>query len=298
MSPAILTGGREPVEIDDRKLAEYDFKTDANYLVNRAKWATKMSKAQAAIEAIAKNGFNEFHKFAYVSIEDVFGEVRRALTANQIFILGTVVGLQREAGLNKKNEEVFWFKIEIEYEVFDTETGFSVKSTWFGESLGNDDKSINKANSSNLKYFLMNLFMIEREDPDGTSGDGATSKPAAPRQKSNAPQAPRREVDPETGEVKENKITVGGVDLNAPSQSQWKKEASEPQRNIINGGIKALSMPVEAQKLVYERIQKAIADAGFENKPVKEWTQGHASVAIQIIKGKLMNFDDLRPQEE
>jgi hypothetical protein len=153
----------------------------------------------AKVGYIQKTGFNDFHKYKYVSIEGVLEKVQPALTdcglvitqdemGHAIIADGNLMEATYAFSLSHKSGKQ-WGPIR--------HTGLaSVRNT----KGGYDDKALNKCHTAARKYFILGLFQI----PTGLEADAdeEEDKPEAAR-----PQGQQRTAAPQP---KNGKTTAAG----------------------------------------------------------------------------------------
>lgn len=164
--------------------------------------AAKLARILGEVGKVPKSGHNAFHKYDYVTENDLVYAVRDKLAEAQIFVFTSTVAQRVEI---IKEEDKTWAltTVETEHTFTDGESGewFTVRSQ--GQGADNGDKGGYKAITGAMKYFLYKCFMIPTgDDPEGddkTDQRGATqtarkpatttTKPAVEEKKT--PEVPR-----------------------------------------------------------------------------------------------------------
>lgn len=132
---------------------------------SKATLFAKMAKVMGELSTFHKDAQNKFHGYGYVSAHAVTERIGRAMANAGIAFFSSTVGMQ--ATDDKR------YIVEYEFTFACAESGASVSSRWFGEAVHTtskgalDDKALNKAATTALKYFLLNTFVVSAaEDVD------------------------------------------------------------------------------------------------------------------------------------
>jgi len=120
----------------------------------------KLARVMGRIKKLPKTGWNDFHKYKFVTDGDVSDAVRAALASEGVAFFASLQLLEQEA---KKTRAQFIFTFA------DGETGATWSCNWTGEAMDTQDKGIAKAATSALKYFLMKTFVLSAGDPEDDS---------------------------------------------------------------------------------------------------------------------------------
>lgn len=140
--------------------------------------ARKILKVSQEIGHIDKDGFNAHFKFKYQAWDDVLPAIRQACVK---------VGLTVVPSFDLVGDPGDRVYVRGTFTIMDADdpTATPITMTWVGESLGKDDKGVQKAITSATKYAYLKLFMIpcaETVDPDAETPQKRmqTAKQAAP----------------------------------------------------------------------------------------------------------------------
>jgi len=147
--------------------------------------ASKMLKVIKAVEGkVEKTGWNNFHKYKYITEADITEAIRPALLDNNLVIFTSLVSSTEMSPAGKNNEQKV-YQIIFEHTLVDADSGESITLQSAGTGADALDKSIYKSQAGAFKYFIMKNFFIsgDSEDPENDS----TTKPAAPATKAPAP---------------------------------------------------------------------------------------------------------------
>jgi hypothetical protein len=151
--------------------------------------ASKLAKILGEIGKVEKTGHNAFHKYDYVTENDLVYAVRDKLSAAGIFVFTSTESQSHEIITSGDGKQSLLTTVTTLHTFIDGESGeqFSVKSQ--GQGSDNGDKGGYKAITGAMKYFLYKCFMIPTgDDPEGDSktdersaaGPASSSKTAAP----------------------------------------------------------------------------------------------------------------------
>ena len=126
--------------------------------MNQSSIYKKIGKVMKQIERIPKNGFNEYHKYRYVTESDLMDAIRPLLAEAGLAFYSSVLEQQRDKEFTK---------VKMEFVLADADTGECIKSIYWGEAQDKGDKGLYKAYTGATKYFLMKTFLIATgDDPE------------------------------------------------------------------------------------------------------------------------------------
>ena len=127
------------------------------------------------VSRVPKNGFNNFHKYAYATESDLTESIRPILLESGLAFFSTVLDQSREGEFTK---------VKMEFTLADVDTGETLKSVYWGEGQDKGDKGLYKAYTGATKYFLMKTFLIPTgDDPEAdTTVDERNHKESKPKQ--------------------------------------------------------------------------------------------------------------------
>lgn len=130
--------------------------------------AARLSRAMGTVAAMEPQGWNDFHKYKFYSIDQIMAEARRVLSAAGVSILPTPLEVL-EASEGKTQRVVVRLAV-----TFMCEEGEWVRSAWTGEGLDTSDKAYNKAYTAAFKQCLQKTLML------GGDGDADAESPERP----------------------------------------------------------------------------------------------------------------------
>lgn len=203
----------------------------------------KLAEITNEIERIPKNGHNDFHNYDYALESDIKDVVRPLLVAQNLFMLSdeksrSVTEIKTQKGTQQL------VTLEIEYTIFDGDTGETIKFTGFGDGQDAGDKAVYKAKTGALKYALTSLFLIPTGDDPETEGK--------------KPLQPPKTIDEEQTKTLEDLIhTVATMSNSNPAQVLGQLKAE-------SGFTKAINKMTEA-------------DFGVALQILQKWKKGYAN---------------------
>jgi hypothetical protein len=112
-------------------------------------------------------------KYKFRGIDDLYNALHNAFATNHVFILPEVVAETSQIVEKEKNGYKTYSKhvtLQIKYR-FIADDGSEVSSIGIGEAIDTSDKATNKAQSSALKYVLMQMFLIPTEEKKDVEED-------------------------------------------------------------------------------------------------------------------------------
>jgi len=135
----------------------------------RAKFFSKMSRITGKILNLKKDATNKFHKYDYVSADNVLQALAPLIAEENIALISETLEVMID-------DKVYMPKYRFTFVCGDT--GYMLPCDWYGETVHTsnkgtrDDKALNKSATISQKYFLLKTFLIATgDDPDGDSGD-------------------------------------------------------------------------------------------------------------------------------
>ncbi|MEO1772507.1 MULTISPECIES: ERF family protein [Enterococcus] len=126
----------------------------------------KLVDITSTIDRIPKNGHNDFHHYDYALESDIKDVVRKEMTERGLQMIPNELS-RTITQISAKNGSQQLVSLEVEYTIFDAESGESVKMKGYGDGQDSGDKAVYKAKTGALKYALTSLFMIPTgDDPE------------------------------------------------------------------------------------------------------------------------------------
>ena len=153
---------------------------------------TALTAINTDMKAIGKNHHADLGtggKYKFRGIDDMYNELHELFVKHEVVILPRVenVSLEVQEKVKEWNGNVtkslqYSTVVEMTF-VFMTTDGSSVEARGVGHALDSSDKGTNKAQSSALKYCLMQMFLIPTEDDKDVENANNEVAPAKKLQK-------------------------------------------------------------------------------------------------------------------
>jgi hypothetical protein len=183
----------------------------SNETANKAKLFAKVAKVMTAVRTLPKDGTNTFDRYNYITGDAVFERIGQAMASVNLAAIPSVVELTTEVGKSSNDKPMLRTVIHGQITLADGDTGETWTSDWYGEGADRGDKSINKAMTAMMKYYLLRLFMVgSGEDADEESPE-VTKQPAQKpqQQRTNASNTPSHRQPEATTTPFDSGVSVG-----------------------------------------------------------------------------------------
>lgn len=143
----------------------------------------RLARVMGKVQRIRKEGFNDFHKFKFVTDEQVLDLVRPLLADEGISVFPSIESVE-QTEMTRSNGKTYYHTVVCFKFTLAIETGEVMSCIWYGESDNDQDKGIAQAATLAQKYWLLKLLMISSgekgDDPDTFGHDGG-SRRSTPR---------------------------------------------------------------------------------------------------------------------
>jgi hypothetical protein len=165
----------------------------------KAKFHRKLNQARKSIGTLAKDGRNEHFKYNYIKNEHVIAHSMKALQDQGLSIDVSMTSCKSEptGAVSRTGAAHIRTSVRIQFEIIDTETGYSETKEWNGECIEAEDKGTQKAATSARKYFLIQYMGIVTDevslDTDTTAHATDTVAESAPKPTPERPAKPKEE---------------------------------------------------------------------------------------------------------
>jgi hypothetical protein len=143
-----------------------------NNEAGNAKLFGKIAKVMGECRILEKAGRNTFDKYDYVTADTIATRIGSLLAANGIAFFPSMVNLETSEYTTQKGGTNFRTVAHFQMTLACIETGATFTTMWMGEAIDRSDKSISKAATSAVKYFLLKTFLLaggDEEDADSQS---------------------------------------------------------------------------------------------------------------------------------
>jgi len=127
----------------------------------------KMLMVMKKCATIAKNGFNNFHRYKYAMAADVAEKVNAALVEAGIAVYCKPEVVETSIVMTKDGKQENLVTIKMAIDLVDTVTGETAYISGLGAGQDPGDKAIMKAQTAALKYaWMSSLVMAAGDDPE------------------------------------------------------------------------------------------------------------------------------------
>lgn len=124
----------------------------------RAALVRKMVSIFGSIGPVEKKGRNDHFKYRFVREEDLVARIRPLMVDAGVFMLAKVTSEKKEGTLTT---------VEMDFDLIDSETGYTLTGHGVGYGSDSGDKGASKAQTSCVKSWLMKTFMVSSgDDPE------------------------------------------------------------------------------------------------------------------------------------
>lgn len=141
--------------------------------MNQGKLAGKMVAAMKDIDAVLKNGRNDFQKYNYVRAADVANEAREAMISHGIAFTYDVVDTEHWETTKEKDGKTstnYFCQLTVMVTFTDADSGEQMSGRVVGWGSDTLDKAPFKAMTGAVKYALrMNFLIPDENDPEDTT---------------------------------------------------------------------------------------------------------------------------------
>lgn len=226
----------------------------------KAKFHKKKAAAMASMERIPKNGYNSHNNYYFAQESDVKDKIRPIMDDHGLSYSLDLISSEKGQPYKRGNGMWTDIKIEMYFEIIDTETGYFETFMQVGEASDNADKGIYKAYSNTIKYGLMNYFLIPTgDDVENVSPpDAAGSKPQnknnggqANKNNGSAPPISKRILNTEEELMEAAGVTKDEVRKKLretfgklPMYKEMDEQAAKPVLDKLNEWIKSYEIPI------------------------------------------------------
>ncbi|MCG8476127.1 MAG: ERF family protein, partial [Cytophagales bacterium] len=115
-------------------------------------------QAELATIGIGKGQRNDYDKYNFRGIDDVYNVLAGILAKNELCILPRVMGRECVERTSNKGTPLFHVTLEVEYDFVSAKDGSQHILKAFGEALDRSDKATPKAMSAAYKYLCFEAF--------------------------------------------------------------------------------------------------------------------------------------------
>lgn len=124
---------------------------------------TLIPKIMTEVSAVGKNSRNEFQKYNFRGIDDIYNMVHPILAANGVFCVPQVTRSKTEVFEGKDGKRSFRVILRVAH-LFCASDGSHVEVITQGEGIDTSDKASSKAMTAAMKYAFIELLSLHTED--------------------------------------------------------------------------------------------------------------------------------------
>ncbi len=201
----------------------------------------KLSNVMGAVERVAKNGVNAFHKYSYATEADITQAVRGALSEQGVMMVPTVENIEWAEITTGAGKKERLCTAHFLFTLLDSDSDSKIEFRNIGQGQDAGDKAFYKAATGATKYALLKLFLIPTgDDPENEKAPVDVPRPAG---------------------VEALKASVAGVKAEPPKETKPRTHQDITMANFGSGAGKKLSeLDDNSVKFYRGACQKTLAD--------------------------------------
>lgn len=135
-------------------------------------------QADLSVAGISKDRTNQFDKYQFRGIDDVYNALAPLLAKHGLCILPRILKREVVERESQKGGALFYITVEAEFDFVSAEDGSKHVVRTFGEAMDRGDKGTNKAMSAAYKYAAFQAFSIPTEGDNDADSASHAVKPA------------------------------------------------------------------------------------------------------------------------
>lgn len=124
-------------------------------------------RTSEAIGSIGKGQTNDYSRYNFRGIDDVYNVVGPALREGQLVVLPTLLEHEVNDVKTSGSKNTFQHIVKVKYTCVSVKDSSTAETIIKGEALENSDKGLNQAMSAAYKVFAFQTFCIPLEGKDG-----------------------------------------------------------------------------------------------------------------------------------
>jgi len=241
----------------------------------------KINAAQAKAGRVAKNGWNDFHKYAFATEGDIADHIRPILAEVGLAFMPKLEKHEIIPGVPGEKGSTNTTRVWIACTLADIDTGETFVETWIGEGQDKGDKGFYKAYTGAIKYFLSKTFLISTgDDPEA---DTSVDKDIADKDKQMQTQTDANRRAQEQIEERNRQQTAARQQQQpgpTPQQQAQPAGAADPTNNPYYNPAKA------EEPIAYGQVKRLFALAPGDTALVKKITISWKYPKVDNIKRK------------
>lgn len=146
----------------------------------------KLLKMKKGASHVKKNGYNNFHKYAYVTAEDVFKVVNTLETELGLISIPTYEVIGTGSYQTRKGETSFYAQVGVTIVLRDADSTEEITFRAIGKGVDSDDKDFGKA-CTDARKEAWSAFLSLSSSPDIEREDSPGSGAKHPKQEDRPP---------------------------------------------------------------------------------------------------------------
>lgn len=152
----------------------------------------RLSGVLEQTSAIPKSGRNEFQKYNFIEQAAIVAEIRNLLPRFRLFLKTEVTSCVIEGEQTKDQKPQDACKMNCRYSFINIDDPLNpdervIYDDWPSLARDTSDKAVNKASTSNMKFFMVRTFLISDHDPDADNPDAGRGRGESHGQDRNPP---------------------------------------------------------------------------------------------------------------
>ena len=182
----------------------YQYENSKTKLPGYGGIAKKLVLIMGECSHVAKDGFNDFHKYSYASASGVLETINAALVKHKVASVVTPAIISTFDVTNAKGNIEHQVTVGCNILLIDSESGESIDLYGIGTGQDAGDKAVMKAETAAIKYaYLLSMAISTGDDPEADSSvDERSYTPLQPNP------APRTSTTKATPEVPKDSVAV------------------------------------------------------------------------------------------
>ena len=133
--------------------------------------AKKLVLIMGECSHVAKDGFNDFHKYSYASAAGVLETINAALVKHKVASVVTPAIISSFDVTNAKGNIEHQVTVGCNILLIDSESGESIDLYGIGTGQDTGDKAVMKAETAAIKYaYLLSMAISTGDDPEADTG--------------------------------------------------------------------------------------------------------------------------------
>jgi ERF superfamily len=212
-----------------------------NYSTNSLTIYQAMAKILADIDFIGKDrkaDMGNAGRYNFRGIDDIYNALHSSFAKYKVFIIPKILDSkleiqEKEKTYNGSTTKSYTYSVILTVEfTFVSEDGSSISAIGIGHALDQSDKATNKAQSSALKYCLMQAFLIPTEESKDVEVENIQAAPTARKKPPDA----QEKLEPLPSNDRENRLKELKVGILEMIEAlEWSNDEQYKWANKLHG---------------------------------------------------------------